>query len=56
LSLAHNITCDNTLPSPPPIPKFYFLVTLNVFEKKGEGKPHKTPSLKEHSPKGGFRV
>jgi hypothetical protein len=25
-------------------------------ERKGEDKPHKTPSLKEHSPKIGFRV
>jgi hypothetical protein len=25
-------------------------------KRKGEGKPHKTTNLKEHSPKGGFRV
>jgi hypothetical protein len=61
LSLAHNTTCDNTLPSPhhpsPPIIIFCHIQEKNFKkERKGEDKPHKTPSLKEHSPKVGFRV
>jgi hypothetical protein len=41
----------------PPIIIFCHIQEKNFKkERKGEDKPHKTPSLKEHSPKVGFRV
>jgi hypothetical protein len=53
-----------TTPYPPlttPHPQLLFFVTFKkrIFKKKkkrGRVNPHKTPTLKQHSPKGGFRV